>query len=66
MPYYQKMDFIDLKTQQNRIRDSLKTRFDRILDHGAYIMGPEVDELEQRLANYLSIANTIFLINFSF
>ena len=49
MPYYQKMDFIDLKTQQDRIRDGLQTRFDRILDHGAYIMGPEVDELELSL-----------------
>ena len=59
MPYYQKMEFIDLKTQQNRIRDGLKTRFDRILDHGAYIMGPEVDELEQRLANYCGVKHAI-------
>ena len=40
------MNFIDLKTQQNRIRDRLKIRFDRILEHGAYIMGPEIHELE--------------------
>ena len=59
MPYYQKMEFVDLKTQQNRIRDGLKTRFDRILDHGAYIMGPEVDELEQRLANYCGVKHAI-------
>ena len=32
------MDFIDLKTQQNRIRDGLKTRFDHILEHGGYII----------------------------
>ncbi len=59
MPYYQKMEFIDLKTQQNRIRDGLKTRFNRILDHGAYIMGPEVDELEERLANYCGVKHAI-------
>ena len=59
MPYYQKMEFIDLKTQQNRIRDSLKTRFDRILDHGAYIMGPEVDELEEKLADYCGVKHAI-------
>ncbi len=54
-----KMEFIDLKTQQDRIQDSLKTRFDRILDHGAYIMGPEVDELEQQLADYCGVKHAI-------
>ena len=53
------MDFIDLKTQQDRIRDGLKTRFDRILDHGAYIMGPEVDELEEKLADYCGVKHAI-------
>jgi len=59
MTYYQKMEFIDLKTQQNRIRDGLKTRFDRILDHGAYIMGPEIDELEEKLADYCGVKHAI-------
>ena len=53
------MEFIDLKTQQNRIRDGLKTRFDRILDHGAYIMGPEIDELEEKLADYCGVKHAI-------
>ncbi len=53
------MEFIDLKTQQDRIRDNLKTRFDRILDHGAYIMGPEVDELEEKLADYCGVKHAI-------
>ena len=53
------MDFIDLKTQQDRIRDGLETRFDRILDHGAYIMGPEVDELEEKLADYCGVKHAI-------
>ena len=49
------MDFIDLKTQQNRIREGLKVRFDRILEHGAYIMGPEVNEFEEKLAEYCGV-----------
>ena len=53
------MDFIDLKTQQNRIREGLKVRFDRILEHGAYIMGPEVTELEEKLSDYVGVKHTI-------
>ena len=53
------MDFIDLKTQQNRIREKLKLRFDSILDHGAYIMGPEVNELEEKLSDYTKVKNVI-------
>lgn len=46
------MQFIDLITQKNRIRSSLLQRFEAILDHGQFIMGPEVSELEARLAAY--------------
>ena len=53
------MNFIDLKTQQNRIREGLKVRFDRILEHGAYIMGPEVIELEEKLAEYCGVKHAI-------
>ncbi len=53
------MDFIDLKTQQNRIREGLNVRFDRILEHGAYIMGPEVLELEEKLADYCGVKHAI-------
>jgi len=53
------MDFIDLKTQQNRIREGLKVRFDRIFEHGAYIMGPEVTELEETLADYCGVKHAI-------
>ena len=34
--------FIDLKAQQKLIRNKVEERFQTILDHGAYIMGPEV------------------------
>ncbi len=42
--------FIDLHTQSNRIRGRVEAAWRRILDHGAYVMGPEVGELEARLA----------------
>jgi len=53
------MEFLDLKTQQNRIRKPLEKRFSAILDHGAYIMGPEVYELEEKLADYCGVKHAI-------
>jgi len=53
------MEFLDLKTQQNRIRKPLEKRFNTILDHGAYIMGPEVYELEEKLADYCGVKHAI-------
>ena len=44
------MDFIDLKTQYAALREPINARIQRVLDHGQYIMGPEVQELEERLA----------------
>lgn len=46
------MDFIDLKTQYRHLRESVNARIQRVLDHGQYILGPEVAELEQKLAAY--------------
>ena len=53
------MEFLDLKTQQKRIRKPLEKRINKILDHGAYIMGPEVSELEEKLADYSGIKHAI-------
>lgn len=53
------MEFLDLKTQQKRIRKPLEKRINNILDHGAYIMGPEVLELEEELANYCGVKHAI-------
>ena len=47
-----KIQFIDLKAQQARIREDVEARMRQVLDHGAYIMGPEVRELEGQLAAY--------------
>ena len=42
--------FIDLKTQQEQIRLKIEERIKVVLDHGQYILGPEVKELEQQLS----------------
>lgn len=53
------MEFIDLKSQQNRIRADLDRRIAAVLDHGQYIMGPEVQELEERLASFVGVKHCI-------
>ncbi|MEM9280778.1 MAG: DegT/DnrJ/EryC1/StrS family aminotransferase [Verrucomicrobiota bacterium] len=53
------MEFIDLKTQQKRIRKEIDERVKRVLDHGRYILGPEVQELESHLCDYLGIKHAI-------
>lgn len=53
------MEFIDLKTQQKRIRSQLEERIRAVLDHGRYVMGPEVGELEGRLCEYLEVEHSI-------
>ncbi len=46
------IQFLDLRSQQNRIRQSLEKRFSDILNHQGYIDGPEVHELEKELKEY--------------
>lgn len=46
------MQFIDLAAQQAKLRGKIDARIAAVLDHGQYIMGPEVKELEQSLAQY--------------
>ena len=53
------MEFIDLKTQYERIRPQMDERIRRVLEHGKYIMGPEVAELEERLAAYVGVKHCI-------
>ncbi|MSR65977.1 MAG: DegT/DnrJ/EryC1/StrS family aminotransferase [Pedosphaera sp.] len=47
------IDFIDLKTQYRLYKTEVDARIQRVLDHGQYIMGPEIAELEQALASYV-------------
>ncbi len=51
--------FIDLKSQQERIKPQLDAAIARVLEHGKYIMGPEVQELEERLADYVGVKHCI-------
>ena len=43
------MDFIDLKSQYAALRDNINARIQKVLDHGQYILGPEVKEMEAAL-----------------
>ncbi|WP_338074248.1 DegT/DnrJ/EryC1/StrS family aminotransferase [Halochromatium glycolicum] len=53
------IDFVDLKTQQDAIRPALEQQIHRVLHHGQYILGPEVGELEQRLATFTGAQHCI-------
>lgn len=47
-----KIEFIDLKAQYAHLKATVDARIHRVLDHGQYIMGPEVRELEEKLEAY--------------
>ena len=53
------MQFIDLKTQSKRIENRLFDRFKAVLEHGAFIMGPEITELELALAKYVGVEHAL-------
>ncbi|MEL7201404.1 MAG: DegT/DnrJ/EryC1/StrS family aminotransferase [Pseudomonadota bacterium] len=49
---HQPINFIDLKAQQARLRPQIEKRLSVILDHGRYIAGPEIEALEEQLAEW--------------
>ena len=53
------MQFIDLKAQYRRIEEDVNRRIKAVLEHGKYILGPEVTELEERLADYVGVKHCI-------
>lgn len=53
------MDFIDLKSQYRRIKPAVDAGIARVLEHGQYILGPEVAELERQLAEYVGTKHCI-------
>lgn len=57
------IEFVDLKAQQARIKDKIDAGIQRVLAHGRYIQGPEVAELEERLAAYTSSKYCISVAN---
>ncbi|HBN23309.1 MAG TPA: aminotransferase DegT [Holosporales bacterium] len=57
------IQFIDLKAQQDRIRPQIDEAIKRVLDHGKYIMGPEVKALEEKLAKFCGAKHAITCAN---
>jgi len=57
------IEFIDLSAQQLRIKSNLDAAIQRVLAHGQYILGPEVSELEQRLATFVGAKFCITVAN---
>ncbi|QYK14253.1 DegT/DnrJ/EryC1/StrS family aminotransferase [Shewanella rhizosphaerae] len=57
------MQFIDLEAQYLHLKDKINARIQKVLDHGQYIMGPEVQELEQKLAEYVGVKHAITCAN---
>ena len=53
------MQFIDLKSQQLRIREDIEARIQKVLDHGQYILGPEIKEMEEMLASYVGVKHCV-------
>lgn len=57
------MDFIDLKSQYQRLKTDIDAGIQRVLDHGQYILGPEVAELEEKLCAYTGAKHCITVAN---
>ena len=53
------MEFIDLKQQYQRHKTEINARIQRVLDHGQFVMGPEVAELEAALASYVGVKHAL-------
>lgn len=57
------MEFIDLRAQYETIKDDINIRIQNVLNHGAYINGPEVTSLESRLSEFVGVKHTITCAN---
>ena len=57
------IQFVDLKVQQDRIKDKIDAGIQRVLAHGQYILGPEVAELEEKLAAFVGAKYCITCAN---
>lgn len=53
------MNFIDLKRQYSEIKDLVQSGINTVLDHGMYVMGPEITELEKQLAEYAGVKHAV-------
>ena len=57
------MEFTDLKAQYRALKKDIDALIQRVLEHGQYILGPEVGELEEKLAAYAGVAHCIAVAN---
>lgn len=57
------MQFIDLQAQYQHLKIKIDARIQAVLNHGQYIMGPEVQELEEKLAEYVGVKHAITCAN---
>lgn len=57
------MQFIDLKKQYKDYQSDIDAAIARVLEHGAYVMGPEVAQLEQELASYVGVKHCVATSN---
>lgn len=57
------MQFIDLETQYKYLKPKIDARIHKVLEHGQYIMGPEVRELEDKLASYVGVKHALTCAN---
>ena len=57
------MQFIDLHAQYRHLKVKIDARIQTVLDHGKFIMGPEVGELEEKLSEYVGVKHTITCAN---
>lgn len=53
------MNFIDLKAQYRTIESEIDNSIKAVLEHGQYILGPEVKELESKLAEFVGVTNCV-------
>ena len=53
------MQFVDLAAQYKRIREKIGTNIQKVLDHGQYILGPEIRELEEKLREFVGIKHAV-------
>ena len=58
-PMVNKIAFVDLQAQQERVRPQVDKAIAQVLNHGRYILGPEVQELEKRLADFTGVKHAI-------
>ena len=57
------MQFIDLQKQYQNLKERIDRRIQIVLDHGKYVLGPEVGELEEKLSEYVGVKHSIGVAN---